>query len=261
MSQPIPPYPTKSNNLLAGKGALVTAAAGTGLGFATALRFAEEGARLFISDIHEKRLGDAADRIEKATGKRPGTKLCNVTKEEEVRALVRAADDHLGGIDILVNNAGLGGSTDVVDMTDDQWNSVIDVSLNSVFRMCRATLPGMYARKKGAIINLASVVAWRAQAQQTHYAAAKAGVMAFTRCAAMEAAAHGVRINCIAPSIAMHAFLAKVADPALLASLVSQEAFGRSAEPWEVGNVAVFLASDLSSYMTGEVVSVSSQRA
>jgi 3-oxoacyl-[acyl-carrier protein] reductase len=102
---------------------------------------------------------------------------------------------------------------------------------------------------------------WRAQAGQSHYAAAKAGVMALTRCAAIEASASNVRINAVAPSLAMHPFLAKVTGEELLAELTEREAFGRAAEPFEVANVIVFLASDLASYMTGEVVSVSSQRA
>jgi len=119
----------------------------------------------------------------------------------------------------------------------------------------------MYERGSGAVVNNASVLGWRAQKGQAHYAAAKAGVMAFTRCAAVEAAEHNVRINAVAPSIAMHAFLAKVTTDELLAELSAKEAFGRPAEVWEVANVMLFLASDLSSYMTGEVLSVSSQRA
>jgi 3-oxoacyl-[acyl-carrier protein] reductase len=146
-------------------------------------------------------------------------------------------------------------------MTDEQWHKVLDVSLTSVFRMSRATLPHMYARHSGVIVNNASVLGWRAQALQAHYAAAKAGVMAFTRCSALEAAEHGVRINAVAPSIAMHEFLNRVTSNDLLQELRRREAFGRTAETWEVANVIVFLASDLASYMTGEVLSVSSQRA
>jgi 3-oxoacyl-[acyl-carrier protein] reductase len=146
-------------------------------------------------------------------------------------------------------------------MTDDQWNLVLDVTLNGTFRMTRAALRHMQPRGKGVIVNNASVLGWRAQKGQAHYAAAKAGVMALTRCSAVEAAEFGVRINAVAPSIAMHAFLAKASSEELLSSLSSAEAFGRAAEPWEVANVMIFLASDYSSYMTGEVVSVSSQRA
>jgi 3-oxoacyl-[acyl-carrier protein] reductase len=160
---------------------------------------------------------------------------------------------------VLVNNAGLGGSAKVHEMTDEQWSTVLDVTLNGTFRCTRAALGLMYAAGRGVIVNNASVLGWRAQADQAHYAAAKAGVMALTRCAAIEAAPHGVRVNAVAPSIAMHANLAKATSDELLAELESREAFGRAAEPWEVANVIVFLASDYSSYMTGEIVSVSSQ--
>jgi 3-oxoacyl-[acyl-carrier protein] reductase len=253
-----PPYPA-GRDLLAGKTVLVTAAAGTGIGFAAARRCAEEGARLVISDIHERRLEAAAAEIEKLGGARPATRVCNVTKEDEVRALVAGAIDALGHIDVLVNNAGLGGFAPLVEMTDEQWHQVLDVTLNGTFRMTRAVLPHMLGRGSGSIVNNASVLGWRAQAGQAHYAAAKAGVMALTRCAAVEAAEAGVRVNAVAPSLAMHEFLSKVTPPGLLAELTAREAFGRAAEPWEVANVIVFLASDLSSYMTGEVVAVSSQ--
>jgi 3-oxoacyl-[acyl-carrier protein] reductase len=256
----IPTYP-QSRNLLAGKTVVVTAAAGTGLGFATAKRCIEEGARVLISDIHPRRLGEAAAQLADVAGEKVPSFVCDVTKEAEVRALVGEAIGKLGHVDVLVNNAGLGGSASVVEMTDEQWNNVINVSLTSVFRMTRAMLGHMYERRSGVIVNNASVSGWRAQALQSHYAAAKAGVMAFTRCSAIEAAEHGVRINAVAPSLAMHEFLSRVTSKEVLEELTRREAFGRAAEVWEVANVIVFLASDLSSYMTGEVVSVSSQRA
>jgi 3-oxoacyl-[acyl-carrier protein] reductase len=254
-----PPYPT-AHKLLEGKATVVTAAAGTGIGFAAAKRAAEEGARILISDIHERRLSEAADRLEAETGTRPPTVLCNVTVEDDVQRLVATAASELGGIDVMINNAGLGGTVDLVDMTDEQWNVVLDVTLNGTMRTTRAVLRHMIDRGQGGVIvNNASVVGWRAQAGQCHYAAAKAGVMALTRCSAIEAAPHGIRINCVAPSLAMHPFLAKVSTQEFLDSLVGQEAFNRAAEPWEIANVMIFLASDYSSYMTGEVLSVSSQ--
>ncbi len=256
----LPSYP-EPRGLLKGKTVVVTASAGTGIGFSAAKRAVEEGATVLMSDFHERRLGEAADRIAEELGIRPATFVCDVTDQAQVDALNAAAVKELGAVDVLINNAGLGGEVPVVDMTDDQWHRVLDVTLNSVFRMTRAFLPAMYARKTGVIVNNASVLGWRAQKGQAHYAAAKAGVMAFTRCSAVEAAEHGVRINAVAPSIAMHPFLAKVTTDELLAKLSAQEAFGRPAEVWEVANVMIFLASDLSSYMTGEIVSVSSQRA
>ena len=138
---------------------------------------------------------------------------------------------------------------------------MLDVTLTGTFRVTRAMLRRMYEQGAGVIVNNASVLGWRAQVGQAHYAAAKAGVMALTRCSAVEAAPRGVRINAVAPSLAMHANLAKVTSDELLAELTSREAFGRAAEPWEIATVMVFLASDYSTYMTGEVVSVSSQRA
>ena len=127
--------------------------------------------------------------------------------------------------------------------------------------MTRAALKVMIPRKAGVIVNNASVLGWRAQKGQAHYAAAKAGVMALTRCSALEAAEHGIRINAVSPSIAMHDFLKKASPQEELDKLASLEAFGRAAEVWEVANVMMFLASDYSGYMTGEIVSVSSQRA
>jgi 3-oxoacyl-[acyl-carrier protein] reductase len=160
---------------------------------------------------------------------------------------------------VVINNAGLGGFAHLVDMTDDQWSRVLDVTLNGTFRSTRAALQHMLPRGLGAVVNNASVLGWRAQEGQAHYAAAKAGVMALTRCAAIEAAAANVRVNAVAPSLAVHENLAKVMPQDAIDELVTREAFSRSAEPWEVANVIVFLASDYSAYMTGEVVSVSSQ--
>ena len=252
----------KGHNLLTGKTVLITAAAGSGIGFAAARRCAEEGATaLMISDIHERRLAEAAQRIEAECGVKIFSRLCNVTDEAEVQALIAAADENLGRIDVLINNAGLGGSVKLTEMSDKQWHDVLDVTLNGTFRMTRAALRYMREQGSGVIVNNSSVLGWRAQKDQAHYAAAKAGVMALTRCAALEAAEFGVRVNAVAPSIAMHEFLNRSADSELLNKLASQEAYGRAAQTWEVANVMVFLASDYSSYMTGEIVSVSNQHA
>ena len=253
-----PAYPN-GHGLLEGRVVVVTAAAGTGIGFATAKRCAEEGATVVLSDHHARRLDEAADTLAADHHPRPLTVVCDVTQDDQVQHLVDTATAEHGGIDVMVNNAGLGGTVDLVDMTDDQWRSVLGVTLDGTFHCTRAALRHMTPRGHGVIVNNASVIGWRAQAGQAHYAAAKAGVMALTRCAAIEAAPHGVRVNAVAPSLAMHPFLSKVTSEELLAELTEREAFGRAAEPWEVANVIVFLASDYASYMTGEVVSVSSQ--
>jgi 3-oxoacyl-[acyl-carrier protein] reductase len=252
MSRDVPEYPP-AHGLLTGKTVLVTAAAGAGIGLAAARRCIEEGATVVISDKHERRLAESAAELGV-----PGIP-CDVTVQADVDRLFAEAAEATGGIDVLINNAGLGGEVPLVDMTDEQWNLVLDVTLNGTFRCMRAALHHMYPRGKGVIVNNASVMGWRAQKGQAHYAAAKAGVMALTRCTALEAAEHNVRINAVSPSLAMHPFLAKVTTEELLADLVKVEAYGRAAEPWEIANVMVFLASDYATYMTGEVVSVSSQ--
>lgn len=258
----VPNY-VPGHGLLRGRSVLITAAAGAGIGYSAALRAAEEGCRaLMISDIHEGRLQEAREKIRAATGlEQVHAQVCNVTDEAQVRALVEAAERELAGVDVLINNAGLGGSRLLVEMSDEEWQRVLDVTLTGTMRMTRAMLPNMMERQGGVIVNNASVLGWRAQKEQSHYAAAKAGVMALTRCAAVEAAEHGIRINAVSPSIALHDFLKRSAPRELLDQLASREAFGRAAEVWEVANVMMFLASDYSSYLTGEVLSVSSQRA
>jgi 3-oxoacyl-[acyl-carrier protein] reductase len=252
--------PPAGHGLLDGKVVVITAAAGTGIGSAAARRCLEEGAEVVISDQHARRLGETRDELAAAHGDRVWSLPCDVTDERAVTALMDGAVAAFGRIDVLINNAGLGGTSSILDMADEQWLRVLDVTLNGTFRCTRAALRRMVAQGHGgAVVNNASVLGWRAQPGQAHYAAAKAGVMALTRCAALDVAAHGIRVNAVAPSLAMHPFLAKVTSEEVLAELVGREAFGRSAEPWEVANVMVFLASDYASYLTGEVVSVSSQ--
>lgn len=254
MSAP-PPYPV-GHELLAGKTVLVTAAAGTGIGFATAKRCAEEGAIVAISDRHERRLAESAERLAEVMGRAPIAVPCDVTVEADVQAMF----DAVGDFDVLVNNAGLGGTAELTEMTDEQWTRVLDITLNGTMRCTREAMKRLRASGRGgAIVNNASVIGWRAQVGQAHYAAAKAGVMALTRTAAVEAVEFGVRVNAVAPSLAMHENLAKVTTDELLAELTAREAFGRAAEPWEIANIIVFLASDLASYLTGEVISASSQ--
>jgi 3-oxoacyl-[acyl-carrier protein] reductase len=260
--QPVPDY-VPGHDLLSGKVVVVTAAAGAGIGAAVVRRALEEGARAVVfGDTHERRLAEAQEALSAEFGvERVRSLVCDVTDEQQVTALLDAADE-LGDVDVMVNNAGLGGTAAITDMTDEEWSRVLDITLTGTFRCVRAAGNRMIAAgKRGVIVNNASVIGWRAQEGQAHYAAAKAGVMALTRCAAVDLAPHGIRVNAVSPSLAMHPFLAKVTSDELLTELKQREAFGRAAEPWEVANVMVFLASDYASYMTGEVVAVSSQQA
>jgi len=258
-ASPPPPLPPGGHGLLADKVVIVTAAAGTGIGSATARRCLEEGASVVLSDGHARRLGETAAQLEAETGGVVVAVPCDVTDEAQVQGLYTAAVDRFGRFDVAVHNAGLGGTVPLVDMTDAQWSSVLDVTLTGTFRCTRAALTHLLARGGGVIVNNASVLGWRAQAGQAHYAAAKAGVMALTRCAAAEAAPAGVRVNAVSPSLAEHPFLNRAIPDEDLAVLRRRELFGRSAETWEVANVIVFLASDYASYLSGEVISVSSQ--
>src|ERR1700740_1383041 len=202
------PKEVAGHGLLEGKVVIVTAAAGTGIGSATARRALGEGADVVVSDHHERRLGESAAELSALGQGRVETVVCDVTSTAQVDALIQSATARMGRIDVLVNNAGLGGQTPVADMTDEEWDRVLNVTLTSVFRATRAAL--RYFRDAdhgGVIVNNASVLGWRAQHSQSHYAAAKAGVMALTRCSAMEAVEYGVRINAVSPSIARHKFL------------------------------------------------------
>ncbi len=258
---PAPPYP-QGRSLLAGKSVLVTASAGTGIGFATARRCAEEDATVMLSDIHEGRLERCADELAERIGRDVPRALCDIRSRNDVERLIERAESELDGLDVLVNNAGLGMTRNLVDTSSEDWSRLLDINLTGPFRTMRAALPAMYARGSGSIINLSSICAWRAEAGQSAYGASKAGVLALTRCVAMESAEFGVRINAVVPSLAIHPHLEKVSSSEFLQQMIEEnEALGRAAETWEIGNAVVFLASDYSSYMTGEALSVSCRRA
>ena len=254
-----PKYP-EGRNLFTDKNILITAAAGSGIGFSSAKRFLEEGANIFISDVHQGRLDKAIESLRKLDMGQVNGCLCNVTNDEEIDVMFKEAITCYSHLDGVINNAGLGGESLLENMSNDAWDLVMDITLNGTMKIMRAAIP-ILKDSQGVIVNNASVLGWRAQAGQSHYAAAKAGVMALTRCVALETVEHGIRINAVAPSLAMNPHLSKTSSDQLIAELESKEAFGRGAEPWEIANIILFLASDLSSYMTGEIISASSQRA
>jgi 3-oxoacyl-[acyl-carrier protein] reductase len=250
-----PAYPP-AHNLLVGKVAVITAAAGAGIGQAAARRCLEEGARVVISDAHERRLAETLEALRAEHGNETVDAVpCDVTDEGQVQALFAGAVAATGGLDVVVNNAGLGGTANLVDMTDEQWSIVLDVTLNGTFRCMRAALNHMYANGRGVIVNNASVVGWRAQAEQAHYAAAKAGVMALTRSAAMDLAEHGIRVNAVCPAAIRTAMMA-VLPPERQAELASPQAIKRLGEPEEVAEAVVWLLSDKASFVTGTAMQV-----
>jgi 3-oxoacyl-[acyl-carrier protein] reductase len=241
------------SRLLEGKVVVITAAAGTGIGGACTRRCLAEGAQVFISDIHQRRLEHTADELGVAS------MLCDVTRSGAIEELLDAAEDTYGPVDVLVNNAGLGGDARITDLTDSDWDRVLAVTLTSAFYGTRAALRRMIPRGRGSVVNMASITGWRAEPGQSHYAAAKAGVMALTRSAGVEAAAAGVRVNAVAPTVARHPYLDKVSSKDVIDEWVSHQPQGRAAEPGEIANVVAFLASDYASYLSGEVISVGGQ--
>jgi 3-oxoacyl-[acyl-carrier protein] reductase len=247
--------------LLRDKRVVVTAAAGSGIGCASARRCLEEGARVLLSDRHAARLDETCEGLEKEFPGAVHRARCDITKNADITQLFRCAEREMGGFDVLVNNAGLGHSANVVDMSEADWQRVLDITLTGTFRCLRAALRHLREQGSGAIVNVASVTAHRAEKGQAAYAAAKAGVLALSRCAAIEAAEFGVRVNAVVPTITLHPHLTRVASAEYLAEMAALQPQGRAAQPVEIANVIAFLSSDLASYMTGEAISVSGQHA
>src|SRR3984893_12840021 len=176
MTLAVAPKEIEGHGLLTDKLVVGTAAAGTGIGSAVARRALAEGADVVVSDHHERRLGEAADELAELGLGRVESVVCDVTSTAQVDALIASTTARMGRLDVLVNNAGLGGQTPVVDMTDEEWDRVLNVTLTSVMRATRAAL--RYFRDAGhggVVVNNASVLGWRAQHYQAHYAAAQDG--------------------------------------------------------------------------------------
>ena len=244
--------------LLDGKVAIVTAAAGAGIGQAAARRFAQEGAQVVISDAHPRRVQEVADAIAKDIGRDVPALAVDVRDADQVRSMVQTAIDRFGRVDVLMNNAGINRLVPVWEMDDETWRMVIDVNLTGTFYCTRAVLPHMIERKSGAIINMASVVGWFGSGDgEAHYAAAKAAVMGFTRAVAAEVGEHGVRVNAIAPGLVYNEFLERIYPKEFFERFVRRVPLGRAGEPSDVADLALFLASDMSRYITGEVICIS----
>ncbi len=244
--------------LLDGRVAIVTAAGGAGIGQATARRFAQEGAQVVISDAHVRRVQEVAESISADCGREVPGLAVDVRDTEQVTSMVDATLERFGRIDILMNNAGINRLVPIWQMDEETWRLVTDINLTGTFHCTRAVLPHMIERKAGAIINMASVVGWFGSADgEAHYAAAKAAVMGFTRAVAAEVGQYGVRVNAIAPGLIYNEFLERIYPKDFFERFVKRVPLGRAGEPRDVADVALFLASDLSRYITGEVICVS----
>ncbi len=243
--------------LLDGQVALVTAAAGAGIGQATARRLLEEGARVVVTDAHSRRVKEVAESLSSDFGQEVLGLELDVTKREQVEAAVGATLNRHGRLDILVNNAGINRLQPIWEMSDDNWNTVIGVCLTGTFYMMRAALQPMIGQRSGRIVNIASIAAWTGTTSgEAHYAAAKGGVISLTRSAAMETAQYGVRINAVAPGFTYNPFLERIYPPEFFERQRKAAPLGRVGEPRDIANAVLFLVSPLSDYVTGETLCV-----
>lgn len=244
---------------LKGKTAFITGAA-NGIGKAVALAMAAEGAKVVIADIHEANGEEVAAHIRANDGEAVFIR-CDVSIESDVKQAIDETVNRYGKIDILHNNAAVAISGSVTDMDEDNWNQVINTNLTSVFRGCKHVIPHMLRSGGGSIINTASVQAHTGFIGWTAYAAAKGGIISMTRNLAVEFAPHRIRVNSISPGTIRTPMLEQVLNEAadgkaLLEEWTRLHPIGRIGEMEEVAQVVVFLASDESSFITGEDIRV-----
>ena len=245
-----------------GRGVVVTGAA-QGMGRAIAEAFITEGARVVLSDLNEEGVVKTAGEL----GQNGNTFAvrCDVTKAEDVKSLVEGAVEHLGAVDVFVNNAGTITMRQVIDLGEDEWDLVMDVNAKGVFLCTRAILPHMLERKSGSIVNIASQAGKRGYKLFAHYCASKAAVIVFSKGVALEVAPH-VRINCVCPGIVNTDMMereygweqAMTGEPkeSIQKRWMSGIPMGRFQEPEHIARVALFLASDEASEMTGQAINV-----
>lgn len=240
--------------LLEKKTAIITGAS-RGIGKAIALKFAREGCNIAFTDLFEDANMQATEQELLAQGIEAKGYASDASKYDETEATVNKIVEEFGRVDVLVNNAGITKDTLLMRMTEDQWDAVINVNLKSVFNFTKAVQRTMLKQRAGSIINMSSVVGISGNAGQANYSASKAGIIGFTKSVARELGSRGIRANAIAPGFIITEMTAKIPEndrKAWEASIPLK----RGGTPEEVAAVALFLASDLSSYVSGQVINV-----
>jgi NAD(P)-dependent dehydrogenase (short-subunit alcohol dehydrogenase family) len=243
---------------LSGQVAIVTGG-GSGQGRATALLFAQEGARVVVGDINDKGAAETARLINRQEGGQAIAAKVDVTKADEVCGVVDTALSHYGRLDILINNAGTTLFKGIEDTTEKDWDRILNTNLKAVFLGCKYAIPAMRRSGGGSIVNIASVAGLIGMPQHFAYCAAKAGVIHFTKSLALDHGRENIRINCICPGGVLTPMLGEVIDihdPAQVERVARQHALGRVAEPEEIARVSLFLCSTDASFMTGAAVTV-----
>lgn len=242
--------------LLKGKKALITGGT-SGIGKEIARRFAKEGADVAVFGTNPERAQQVLEELNqmKAEDQFFSSHIVNVSDRKTVEEAIQALTAEWGKIDILVNNAGITRDNLLMKMTEEDWDTVIDTNLKSVYNACQALVRSMIKARSGKIINISSVVGLTGNAGQTNYAASKAGMIGFTKALALELAARNICVNCIAPGFIKTRMTDVLAD-VHKEGLMKKIPMGRMGEPEDIADAAVFLASDLSKYITGQVLTV-----
>jgi len=235
--------------------AIVTAAAGAGIGQAIVRRFAAEGAHVVISDAHAKRPLTLAEELSREHGREFLGLQVDATDQAQVERMVQMTVEKYGRVDILVNNAGINKLAPAWEMSAETWDFVIRTNLYSTFYCTRAVLPHMVQQRSGKIVSLASVAGWIGSSDgEAHYCAAKAAVMGYTRAVAAEVGKYGIRVNAIAPGLIYNEFLRRIYPDDMFKSVEKRTPLGRVGKPEDIANLALFLVSDEASFITGEVM-------
>jgi 3-oxoacyl-[acyl-carrier protein] reductase len=240
--------------LLEGKTAIVTGAA-RGIGSSIAKRFAKEGANVAITDLVINESANSVIRELESYGVKAKAYASDASNYEQTQEVVKQIIEDFGRVDILVNNAGITKDTLLMRMSEEQWDMVIKVNLKSVFNFTKAVQTHMLSNRSGSIINMSSVVGVSGNAGQANYSASKAGMIGFTKSVAKEIGARSVRCNAIAPGFIETDMTAKLPEN-VRKEWTKQIPLRRGGTPDDVANTALFLASDLSSYVTGQVIHV-----